>query len=68
MLCRKHIIYILKGEKDMNINWKLVGTITTVAGAVLSLVSSIAEGKKTELTIKEEVAEAVAEAVKNIKE
>ena len=52
----------------MKINWKLVGTLTTVAGAVLSLVSSVAEGKKTELTIKEEVAEAVAEAVKNIKE
>ena len=47
----------------MNINWKLVGTITTVAGAALSLISSIADGKKTELAIKEEVAEAVTKAL-----
>lgn len=52
----------------MKINWKLVGTITTVAGAALSLLSSIAEGKKTELTIKEEVAEAVTKALSEAKE
>lgn len=49
--------------KEFNINWKLVGTIVTVAGAGLSILGSIAEGKKTELTIKEEVAEAVTAAL-----
>ena len=51
-----------------NVNWKIVGTIATVAGAALSLVASIADGKKTEMTIKEEVAEAVAEAMLTTKE
>lgn len=43
----------------MNINWKTVGTITTIAGAILSVIGSIAGEKNTEATITEKVNEAV---------
>lgn len=48
----------------MKVNWKVIGTIASVAGTLLSLVSSVAEGKKTEATIQEEVNKAVNLALK----
>lgn len=45
----------------MNINWKFIGVLTTIAGAGLSLVSSLVEDKKMDETIELKVKEALAE-------
>lgn len=49
----------------MNINWKVVGVVTSVLSLGISFLGSVAEGKKTEMTIKSEAAKAVAEALAN---
>ena len=41
-------------------NWKLVGLVTTVVGAVVSVISSLAESKRQDETIARKVSEAVA--------
>lgn len=41
-------------------NWKLIGILATVAGAGLSLITSIAEDKKMERTVEEKVDEALS--------
>lgn len=47
------------------VNWKLVGILTTIAGAGLSLVSGMAEDKKMEATIEDKVEEALARREEN---
>lgn len=42
------------------VNWKIIGIITTVAGAGLSMLSSVVEDKKMEKTIEDKVREALS--------
>lgn len=43
--------------------WKIVGVVAMAAGAIFGFIADMADGKKTELTIKEEVAKEVAKLV-----
>lgn len=45
----------------MNLNWKLIGTIATIAGAGLSLVNSKVEEEKMRAEVKKTVNEVLAE-------
>lgn len=45
----------------MKLNWKAIGIIASVAGGVLSLLSSIADEKKMEETVDEKVRLALEE-------
>ena len=45
----------------MKPNWKAIGVMATIAGGILTLLSNIADDKKMEETIKEEVNKALAE-------
>lgn len=42
------------------LNWKLIGTIATIVGAGVSLISSIADDKKMEETVDRKLNEALA--------
>ena len=49
--------------KLLKLNWKAVSLIASVVTATASLVSTIADGKKTEASIKDEVSKAVNAAL-----
>ena len=46
-------------------NFKLLGTVVTIAGAALSVASNVLDKKNQDETIAEKVAEAVAKAMDN---
>lgn len=52
----------------MKINWKVIGMLTTVVGAGLSLVTNLVEDKKMDETIDRKVREALAEGKENEEE
>lgn len=47
----------------MKVNWKVIGALAAVGGAVLSLVANTAESRRQDTLIKDEVGKAVQKAL-----